>query len=170
MNFTSAIQAAQITCSSQADHVVGCEYISAEWLKVRARYPQIFNDSDCGTEVGPGWWPALETSFQEIVRILDEKPGLELSIVQIKEKFGGLRFYTDTHQTIGSKLTDADMSEMRRAIDAAVGQAERRAGHTCEICGEPGKSRATGWIKTLCDTHHERVIAQQQEREAQWRA
>jgi hypothetical protein len=24
---------------------------------------------------------------------------------------------------------------------------------TCEVCGQPGKRREGGWIKTLCDEH-----------------
>lgn len=61
------------------------------------------------------------------------------TIVQIKEKFGGLRVYTngatETHQAY---------------IDFAAAMASR----TCEVCGSPGESRNSGWIKTLCDTHH----------------
>jgi hypothetical protein len=162
MNFTSATSAAQMTYASKAEQTAAWEYVSAEWLKVRARYPQIFNDRDIGTEVGPGWWAALEISFQEIVRILEEKPGLRLSVVQIKEKFGGLRFHIDTRRCNGSTLSNSDLSEMLAAIDAAIMQAEHGADHTCEICGEPGKSRSIGWIKTLCDTHHEQMIAQPQ--------
>ena len=61
-------------------------------------------------------------------------------VVQIKEKFGGLRFYVD-----------AANNEMYRAIEAAEDASTR----TCEVCGEPGESRGGGWIVTLCDEHHE---------------
>ena|ERR1041385_1086190 len=55
---------------------------------------------------------------------------------QVKEKFGGLRFYM-------SSGTD----EMYEAIN----QAESESYLTCEACGAPGESRSGGWIKTLCD-------------------
>jgi len=62
-----------------------------------------------------------------------------IEVNQIKEKFGGLRFYYsggDDH------------------ISGLVNMAESWAGHTCEECGNKGKSREGGWIRTLCD-HHE---------------
>lgn len=60
-------------------------------------------------------------------------------ILQIKEKFGSLRFYV-------SGASD----DVRNYITFA----ECMASRTCEVCGSPGKSRQGGWIKTLCDTHH----------------
>jgi hypothetical protein len=61
------------------------------------------------------------------------------TVAQIKEKFGGLRFYYDGGDDV---------------INGMVRMAEAWAGHTCEECGAPGTSRDGGWIKTLCDTHH----------------
>lgn len=59
---------------------------------------------------------------------------------QVKEKFGGLRFYY-----YGG---DAEVSGMVR-------MAESWAGQTCETCGDPGTIRHGGWIRTLCDKHEE---------------
>ena len=60
---------------------------------------------------------------------------------QVKEKFGGLRFYLDSSAT--EKLHDA------------IRLAEDESYKTCELCGEPGEPRREGWIKTLCDKHDE---------------
>jgi len=57
---------------------------------------------------------------------------------QVKEKFGGLRFYTT------GVLQDQY---------AFIEFAESMSYHVCEVCGSPGKIRNSGWIKTLCDTH-----------------
>ena len=59
-------------------------------------------------------------------------------IEQIKEKFGGLRFY----------YYGGD-----EQIHGMVRMAELWAGHTCEKCGNKGERRQGGWIRTLCDTH-----------------
>lgn len=59
-------------------------------------------------------------------------------IAQIKEKFGGLRFYYD-----GGDDT----------IQGMVTMAEVWASRTCEQCGNKGKQRGGGWIRTLCDEH-----------------
>lgn len=57
---------------------------------------------------------------------------------QVKEKFGGLRFYYSGG--------DDEVSGMVR-------MAESWAAVTCEECGAPGSIRHGGWIRTLCDTH-----------------
>jgi hypothetical protein len=61
-----------------------------------------------------------------------------IQAAQIKEKFGGLRFYTTSTNDY-----------VRGVIDAAEALSLR----TCETCGAPGKPRNDGWIKTLCDVH-----------------
>jgi len=60
--------------------------------------------------------------------------------IQIKEKFGTLRFYYN-----GGDDT----------IGGMVRMAESMSSVTCEECGNPGKTRGPGWIRTLCD-HHEK--------------
>lgn len=60
-------------------------------------------------------------------------------ILQIKEKFGGLRVYTDT---------------MDEKLDELIRQAEETASHTCQDCGEEGKLVSpNGWMLTLCEKH-----------------
>lgn len=60
-------------------------------------------------------------------------------IVQIKEKFGDLRFYT-------YNSTDR--------VDILIGFAESMSRRTCEECGKPGTLDDTGgWIKTHCEDH-----------------
>lgn len=81
-------------------------------------------------DVGPGWrdivTPLIERAKREGVRIN-----------QIKEKFGGLRFY------VGAVSTD-----FRAEIDAA----ERKSTETCDVCGKPASTRnEEWWIKTRCD-------------------
>lgn len=71
-------------------------------------------------------------------------------IQQIKEKFGGLRFYiyggTDT---TGYYIEFAELLSYR----------------TCEVCGAPGERRTGGWIKTLCDHHQQEALAEAAVRE-----
>lgn len=58
--------------------------------------------------------------------------------VQIKEKFGTLRFYYDG----GDEY-----------ISGLVAMAEWVSSVTCEECGERGKLRGGGWVYTACDKH-----------------
>jgi hypothetical protein len=61
-----------------------------------------------------------------------------VEVHQIKEKFGGLRFYYEGGDD---------------QVHGMVRIAESWAAHTCETCGERGKLRHGGWVRTLCDKH-----------------
>lgn len=62
----------------------------------------------------------------------------QVTVTQVKEKFGTLRFYYDGGDDV---------------ISGMVGFAEALSACTCEQCGAPGVRRGGGWIRTLCDTH-----------------
>jgi len=89
--------------------------------------------------VNTGWHPILERLIVRLIGL-----GWDKQIEQVKEKFGRLRFYT-------GRCSDA--------IFEAIGEAESESSHTCEECGQPGKSDTwikpgkIGWVLTLCDTH-----------------
>lgn len=57
---------------------------------------------------------------------------------QVKEKFGTLRFYYHGGD------------DYCRGLES---MAASMSGVTCETCGNVGKLRQGGWIRTLCDTH-----------------
>lgn len=60
--------------------------------------------------------------------------------MQVKEKFGTLRFYYS-----GGDDIVRGIERMADSMSAVM----------CEECGAPGRSRRGGWIRTLCDTHAE---------------
>jgi hypothetical protein len=89
----------------------------------------------CGASFGPGWTKLLDALVVDLKKL--EWDG---QVDQIKEKFGGLRFYVgDANHAIYERIDDAERESLR----------------TCEECGAPGKVRGGGWIKTLCDDHAE---------------
>lgn len=57
---------------------------------------------------------------------------------QVKEKFGGLRFYVNR------------ASEKHYNY---ISFAENMSYCICEVCGSPGKLYTQGWHTTLCETH-----------------
>lgn len=85
-----------------------------------------------GVECGPGWRCLIDPLMRRC-----RLEGVE--ITQIKEKFGGLRFYI------------ASGSE---ALHTAIDDAEDLSYTICEECGEPGTLRPGGWIYTACDKCH----------------
>ncbi len=85
--------------------------------------------------VGPGW-KKLVVDLCNDIRAL----GWDGHLLQIKEKFGGLRFY------IAGATDD---------IWDRIGQAECLSTKICDECGEAGEPREGGWIVTRCDKHSE---------------
>ena len=69
------------------------------------------------------------------------------TVDQVKEKFGGLRFYFG-----GLNAIDWER------IEPIVNKAESESYHVCEQCGEPGKLRNFSWIQTLCHKHAEEYV------------
>jgi len=86
-----------------------------------------------GIDVGDGWLDIVDTLVNDILAI---EP--DIKIQQIKEKFGGLRFYC-------SPETDA--------VGVLIDKAENLAADTCELCGQPGQfGRRAYWYSTRCVT------------------
>lgn len=93
--------------------------------------------------VDVGWWPLIEAVHQTL-KTLDP----EYVPVQIKEKFGSLRYYF--------RADNADR-ETLKAMSAAVQVAERASTSICELCGKkgtigPGVS-SQYWMRCLCSDH-----------------
>lgn len=100
---------------------------------LRADFPVLLENVYCGISYGPGWDALIRGLCAELTAKYPE-----VRCAQIKEKFGGLRFY------VGPSCKEAD---------ALISAAEAESFKICEQCGAPGKPRGGGWIKTLCDLH-----------------
>lgn len=118
--------------------------------RIESKWPHMFSKPYGGVAVGPGWYKIVESLCQNIDDHCKWKnmqyeqfgrgaPVEPVIVEQIKEKFGGLRFY----------YTGGD-----DYVNGLVDMAESWADETCEDCGAPGQKRSGGWLRTLCD-HHE---------------
>ena len=114
--------------------------------RMEEKYPKMFAGPYGGFAVGQGWWPIIESLCGHIQSHTDwwnknheKHPVIEQVVVsQIKEKFGGLRFYYDGGDDY---------------IRGLVSMAESWAAKSCEQCGAPGKIVGGGWLKALCVEH-----------------
>jgi hypothetical protein len=72
--------------------------------KMEAAYPKMFAGQYGGFAIGKGWYPIIESLCSNIQHHIDWKneqfekynrgtPVEQVTVLQIKEKFGGLRFY-----------------------------------------------------------------------------
>ena len=83
--------------------------------------------------VGKGWASLIHEVFDYM-----EQHKVTTKVIQVKEKWGGLRIYTDF-------IDDA--------FDAKVREVEKRSFKMCELCGDAGNLRGDSWYQTLCETH-----------------
>ena len=92
-------------------------------------------------ECGSGWDSLIEPLIRKAAEI-------GVTVTQVKEKYGSLRFYWDP--PADDDLTNNEIGEFEDMVSAA----ETRSRHVCEMCGERGmlltKNR---WYKTLCKFH-----------------
>ena len=117
--------------------------------KLYDRFPAIYRQHSLpmtqtcmcwGCEVDDGWFDLL---WMLSLALEDEAKasGTVIEAVQVKEKFGGLRFYHNGSTTRTHNL---------------IGMAERLSEMTCEVCGKYGRvtnREGSYWLKCVCKEH-----------------
>lgn len=108
---------------------------------LKTNYPLVFNQPGAHPAVGDGWLgllSALGAAIQRVNTAAPDPDDLPVQVRQIKEKFGGLRFYADGPEE----------------IQDLINQIEHESLEVCEYCGSRvGVTSSAGdgyWIKTLC--------------------
>lgn len=92
-------------------------------------------------DVGPGWIHII-AKLHNAVFFMNP----DYTLAQVKQKFGGLRYYVDLHFT-----DDQDPTLPTEIIDILISQAEVQALQTCEQCGESGTLNIkNNWHRTVC--------------------
>jgi len=117
------------------------------WNEIRQKCPHLYRNG-MTFECGPGWSKIIYDLSLKIEKILKENAArdtvpeteeiffFEMFCVQVKEKYGTLRFYMSCE-------TDKIMELIYRA--------EALSSQTCEGCGEFGKIRGANWYEVRCD-------------------
>jgi len=131
--------------------------------KLYQKYPDIFVQNNygqyqstiyCEITCGDGWYNLIDRLCGQIMsHVVNHNNYIDFKIkqgkvndlpekldavkaVQVKEKFGGLRFY---------------VSGGDERIDGAISMAESISYCICETCGNKGSQTKVGWIRTLCE-------------------
>ena len=92
-----------------------------------------------GMNCWEGWYGVIDDMLATISNSVRVRKTGNIKVVQIKEKFGMLRVYTDPYDVYTQGIID---------------MAETVSKHTCERCGKPGELWSVGWSKTLCLDHY----------------
>lgn len=98
-----------------------------------------------GLEVGDGWYNLIHTLCSLIKQRVEHTKHpyykgevLDIQAVQVKEKFGSLRFYVD----------GADQITM-----GMIHMAEAMSYHICDICGNPAEKTTNNFYASRCKEH-----------------
>lgn len=120
-------------------------------IQLQKDFPQIFTDlyesprETCmafGVEHGDGWHDLVRKLCEDIMAL---DPGPDFKADQIKEKFGGLRFYASGYP---------EDEEKTKKIWALINEAEAESYKICEECGSRDNVTVEGsWIRALCGKH-----------------
>jgi hypothetical protein len=91
-------------------------------------------------ECDSGWYQIIKDLIVDLIEL-----GWNKEICQVKEKFGGLRFY---------------INEGSDEMHARISKAEDLSYETCEVTGKPGQLRTDiGWYTTLCEEEYQKILA-----------
>jgi hypothetical protein len=129
--------------------------------KYENRYPRLFAKGALAS-LPPGWesvvldvlavagmWSWKDAVLGESKTILDY-----MQVEQVKEKFGGLRFYFSFHTSPHDYKGNDVSREKSEYMHGVMSYAEHLAVHKCQECGAPAQQRNKGgWFATLCDHH-----------------
>lgn len=114
--------------------------------KLLKKYPKIFRQKSLpmtetamcwGLSCGKGWFWLIDILCQNLQYDTDENGYPQIEAVQVKEKFGGLRFYTN-----GADKKHQGMIWLAESLSLEI----------CEECGthKNVSQNKQGWIRTLC--------------------
>lgn len=120
--------------------------------KLTKDFPKIFADTDktpqesamvFGIATGDGWFWIIHHLCRALQELTDIDGEPQAIAFQVKEKFGGLKFYVN-----GVSSEQYSLIHFAESLSYSV----------CEECGAMANVslRKDGWIRTLCDTCEEK--------------
>jgi len=134
------------------------------WILVK-RFP--FLRPQCGWTINMRYWPKgytykYEETWLDVIpdvwrkdfgislckELKDEIRRSHLSdykITQVKEKFGGLRWYDEGGNEVTTKI---------------IQKYEQRSRDICAICGQPATKVTHGWVRYVCDSCYDKLEKQ----------
>jgi len=126
--------------------------------KLLKKYPKIFRQKGLspqetcmcwGIDTGDGWYWLIDNLCSSLQWDIDHNGFPQIEATQVKEKFGGLRWY----YIISGTKEGKDLANKCGTQRGMVTLAEFMSNSICEECGSTKDVTQTkGWISTLCKT------------------
>jgi len=124
--------------------------------KLIEKFPRLFkgkgmplteNLMSFGCEINDGWYDLM---YETCTKLND----FPVILVQVKEKFAGLRIYIDPDDNLIKNMTKYEISEVFKKAYQIINDMEEKSFTICEVCGKEGKTYVRNyWYKTLCEDH-----------------
>lgn len=106
--------------------------------ELKGKFPKMYENVSCGCS-HPSSWNKLVMKLSAAINEIDKEN--KIRVVQTKEKYAALRFYTECVP-----------SEINKTVEVLIAFAEELSTTICQRCGNGGKVREHGaWYWTLCD-------------------
>lgn len=133
-----------------------------------AAHPALFRGANprVPSDLPDGWYGLVDELCTAIESVLGSVDCGSFEVVQVKEKYGALRFYfalggakdhfIDLHTGTGLRtfVQRAAGSPKMDAVRELIEMAAKATSSTCQACGAPGQRLVRGgWVATLCAEH-----------------
>ena len=116
-----------------------CGLLYSDYCRAKERYENLLKwKAEGGNYPWVGGKPITNEEIAEAKSKMDMEEMKVPVASQVKEKFGGLRFYVD-------RASDDHYNYITFA--------ESMSYRTCEVCGKPGTYYPFGWHHVACDEH-----------------
>lgn len=132
----------------------------AQYKKLIQRYPFFGSDNDLDDkahlfEIPYGWLHVIEDLLAHVDVVIARHENIEFIFTQLKEKFGGGRFYYSLYNKLEDEEAIDDLFDaLSDVVASVVDNYEDLAGYTCQVCGAPGfTEHIKVWTYTLCKAH-----------------
>ena len=123
---------------------------------LQRRHKELFATPECDN----GWFEIIDRLMCDIEASLTDiglKKEQWPKTVQIKEKFGTLRYYIDSvrsdksiaYEGSGGMISFRPISDLH-GVRELISNAETKSAHVCERCGGEGVLVKFGWSHTYC--------------------
>src|SRR5882672_8393132 len=137
------------------------------WLSVTSRIPEGWTRE---VHCGRGWLQVVLKLMKDIDAVwrdfpVDVAPERCWCPVEVKEKFGGLRFYPQV--LVSARKTDteeriADVNKRAQKMSDLIRAAEEECAKLCEDCGNEstGPRWVNNWVRTVCQGCYDLWLAE----------
>lgn len=106
----------------------------------KTKYPKLYSTLEY-FECSEGWYPLIDKLSERLEEVNNSLGDGYIHAAQVKNKFGGLRFYIDTEN-----VSTADYNMVQSFID----EAESLSYSTCELCSDAIDKKNITRYKSIC--------------------